>query len=94
MLDAQKGEEHFALATTADLPTDAVEVELKIVRAGNLVIAYWREDEDAEWREAGEFESDLPDTVQAGVTASNTAREITAEFGYIRLLPGIGRQVP
>ena len=92
MLDALRGEEHIPLASTADIPTDTPEVELRIVRSGRLFIAYWREDEDGEWREAGEFESDYPETVQAGVTVSNTAREVTAEFAYIRLLPGITEQ--
>lgn len=94
MLDSQKGAEYLAIATPADLATDAAEVELRIVRTDNIFIAFWRENEDAEWREAGEFESDFPDTVQAGVMASNTARNATAEFAYIRLLPGVDRQAP
>ena len=88
-MDALRGEEHIPLADPADVPTDAPEVELKIVRTGSLFIAYWREDQEGERREAGEFETDYPDTVQAGITVSNTAREATAEFAYIRLFPGI-----
>jgi hypothetical protein len=60
---------------------------MKIVRSSNTFVAYWREDENSEWREAGEFASDYPETVFAGLVACNTAREMTVEFGYIRLLP-------
>ena len=65
------------------------EVELKIVRTGRVFTAYWRLNDESEWWEAGEFESDYPDTVLAGVAACNTAREVTAEFAYIRLLPAL-----
>ena len=62
---------------------------MKIVRSGRVFSAYWRGGENAEWRAVGEFESDYPETVMAGLTASNTAREVTAEFAYIRLLPPV-----
>jgi regulation of enolase protein 1 (concanavalin A-like superfamily) len=88
-IDVRKGADQTPLVTPGDIQTEAPEVELKIVRTGRLFTAYWREDENAEWREAGEFESDYPDTILAGVIACNTAREVTAEFAYIKLLPAI-----
>jgi beta-xylosidase len=86
-IDVRTGDEHMALATPNDIQTDLPEVEMKLVRSGRTLIAYWREDENSEWREAGEYESDYPDTVFAGLIACNTAIETTVEFGYIRLLP-------
>ncbi|MFM9903855.1 MAG: DUF1349 domain-containing protein [Pyrinomonadaceae bacterium] len=86
-IDVRKGEEYRPLVTPEDIQTDAGEVDMKIVRKGNLFTAFWRLDENAEWREASEFESDYPDTILAGLVACNTAREVTAEFAYIRLLP-------
>jgi regulation of enolase protein 1 (concanavalin A-like superfamily) len=88
-IDVRKGDEYSPIVTPSDIPTEASEVELKIVRTGRVFIAYWREDENAEWREAGEYESDYPETIITGLVACNTAREVTAEFAYIRLLPGI-----
>ncbi len=88
-IDVQRGNEYKPVVTPADIKTDLSEVELKIVRSGGLFAAYWRENENFEWREAGEFESDYPDTILAGVSASNTARALTAEFVYIRLLPSV-----
>jgi hypothetical protein len=93
-MDVQKGTDFTPIVTPNDLQTDLGEIEMKIVRIGRIFIAYWREDDEAEWREAGEFESDYPDTIQAGVVACNTAREVTAEFAFIRLLPGIKPQQP
>lgn len=78
---------HQTLATTADLPTDIPEIELRLARLGQTFTAYFREDENAEWRGAGEFQSGFPDTVYAGLIVSNTASEVVAEFAYIRLLP-------
>lgn len=86
-IDIRKGDDQTSLVTTSDLQTDLPEIEMKIVRNGSTFIAYWREDENSEWREAGEFVSDYPETVFAGLVACNTAREMTVEFGYIRLLP-------
>ncbi len=86
-LDVNKKGIFEPLAAPGEIQTEAGEVEMKIVRVGMIFSAYWREDENAEWREAGRFESDYPETVLAGITASNTARETMAEFGYIRLLP-------
>lgn len=86
-IDVRKGDEYTPLVTPNDLQTDLAEIDMKIVRSGRTFLAYWREDEHSEWREAGEFESDYPDTIFAGLIACNTARETTVEFGYIRLLP-------
>lgn len=91
-IDVQKGTEFTPIVTPNEIQTDLAEIEMKIVRTRRLFIAYWREDEETEWREAGEFESDYPDTIQVGVVACNTAREITAEFAFIRLLPGFKPQ--
>ena len=86
-LDVNRKGSFEPLVAPGEIQTDVGEVEMRIVRAGNVFSAYWREDENGEWRAAGEFASDYPEIVMAGITASNTAREITAEFGYIRLLP-------
>ena len=86
-LDVSKNGLFGPFAAPGEIQTDVGEVEMRIVRAGNVFSAYWREDENGEWRAAGEFESDYPDTIMAGIAASNTAREVTAEFAYIRLLP-------
>ena len=88
-IDVRKADEYKPIVTPDDIQTDADEVELKIVRSGKIFTAYWRLNEDSEWREAGEFESDYPETVLAGLVACNTAREVTAEFAYIRLLPAV-----
>jgi regulation of enolase protein 1 (concanavalin A-like superfamily) len=76
-----------SLVTTADLQTDLTELDLKLVRMGRSISAYWRVDAEAEWREAANFELNLPETVLTGIVACNTAREVVAEFQYIRLLP-------
>ena len=86
-IDTRRGDDYKPLVTPADIQTDAEEVELKVVRTGTTFTAYWRLDEKAEWREAGKFETDYPDTILAGLVACNTAREVTAEFEYIRLQP-------
>jgi regulation of enolase protein 1 (concanavalin A-like superfamily) len=86
-IDVRRQDEYKPLVTPDDIQTDAGQVDLKVVRRGKLFIAYWRIDEESEWREAGEFESDYADTVLAGLITCNTAREVTAEFAYIRLLP-------
>lgn len=86
-VDVCKGGEYSPLVTPDDLPTDAEQVDLKIVRHGRIFTAYWRLGEESEWSEAGKFESNFPATVLAGLIACNTAREVTAEFAYIRLLP-------
>lgn len=87
LLDVRKGTEFTPVATTADIATEAESVDLKVVRSGKVFTAYWRENENAEWRLAGEYESEYPETIQIGLVACNTAREVIAEFAYIHLLP-------
>jgi hypothetical protein len=86
-LDVRSGGEYKSLATPDEIPTTLGQVDLKIVRTGGKFTAYWRESEGAEWQKAGDYESDFPQTVFAGLVASNTARDVTAEFNYIRLAP-------
>jgi regulation of enolase protein 1 (concanavalin A-like superfamily) len=86
-LDVRKDAEYQPLTTPDDIPTEAKQVELKILRKGKQIFAFWRPDEDAEWKSAGEFLSDYPDSVQIGVIGCNTAAPITAEFAYINLGP-------
>ncbi|MEP6788287.1 MAG: DUF1349 domain-containing protein [Acidobacteriota bacterium] len=87
LLDTRKGTEFAPIATTASIATESESVDLKVVRMGKVFTAYWRENENAEWRLAGDYESEYPETIQIGLVACNTAREVVAEFGYIRLLP-------
>lgn len=88
-IDVRKDGEYKSILTPNDIQTDAGEVDLKIVRSGKMFTAYWRLDEESEWREAGEYASDYPETVMAGLIVCNTAREVVAEFGFIRLLPAL-----
>lgn len=86
-LDINDQGQYRPIVTPDEIQTDADEVDLKIVRIDKTLTAYWRIDEEAEWREAGTIESNFTDTVLAGIAVANTAREITAEFAYIKLLP-------
>jgi regulation of enolase protein 1 (concanavalin A-like superfamily) len=86
-LSASRAGEMRVVTTPADIPTEDPDVQLRLVRSGSIVTAFWREDEAAEWRPAGEVQFDLPETVRAGLIVCNTAREISAEFTYIKLLP-------
>jgi regulation of enolase protein 1 (concanavalin A-like superfamily) len=86
-LDVRKQDQYESLTTPGEVPTTARSVELKISRRGNVFTAYWRQNENAEWREVEEFVSAFPDTVLAGVIGCNTAAEIAVEFTNIRLLP-------
>ncbi len=79
------------LVAPGEIQTDVDEVDMKIVRKGNTFSTYWREDESTGWRVAGEFESDYPETILTGLVASNTARDVTAEFAYIRLFPAAAK---
>ena len=88
-IDVRTPDEYKPIITPNDIQTEAEQVDLKIVRTGKLFTAYWRIDEESEWREAGEYKSDYPATILAGLIACNTAREVTAEFAYIRLLPAV-----
>ncbi len=86
-IDVRNEGEYRPIVTPNDIETDAGQVDLRIVRSGSLISAYWRLNEEAEWRVAGEYESNMFGTILAGIVASNTAREVKAEFAYIRLLP-------
>lgn len=86
-LDVRDRGAYSPIATPDEIQTELEEVELKLVRSGKKFSAYWRENEDSSWRIAGDYESDFPETVLAGLIACNTARELTAEFAYIRLSP-------
>lgn len=86
-LDARKQDQYEPLTTPGEVPTTAKSVELKISRRGNVFTAYWRQNENAEWRKIEEFISTFPDTVLAGVIGCNTATEIAVEFSNIKLLP-------
>lgn len=86
-LDVQQGDRFEAITTTNDVQTDLAEVDLRLVRIGGTFTTYWRADEDAAWRDAGEYVSTYPETILAGLVACNTAREVTVEFAYIKLLP-------
>ncbi len=86
-LDLRLRDKYSPIVTPDDLPTELEEVDLRVVRTGRRFLAYWRENEDGAWREAGSVDVDFPATVMAGLAACNTAREVIAEFGYIRLLP-------
>lgn len=86
-LDVRKQDQYESLTTPGEVPTTSKSVELKISRRGNVFTAYWRQNENAEWREIEEFVSAFPETVFAGVIGCNTANEIAVEFSNIRLLP-------
>ena len=86
-LDRRNNQGYDAIATPEKIPTEATEVELKFVRKGKNFQAFWRENEDGEWKLVGEYASDYPETVKIGLIGVNTAEEITAEFAYIKLVP-------
>lgn len=86
-LDVRKQDQYESLTTPGEVPTTAKSVELRISRRGNVFTAYWRQNENAEWREVEEYISTFPETVLAGVIGCNTATEIAVEFSNIRFLP-------
>lgn len=86
-LDVRKADEYVALTTPEQAPTDASEVDLKMVRIGQTFIAYWRLNDESEWKEIGEYKSDYPDSVKVGLIGVNTGDEITARFDHIKLQP-------
>lgn len=90
-IDIRESDDYRPLVTPNDIQTDAGVVDLKIVRAGQTFIAYWRLNEKADWSEAARYESDYPEAVFAGLIACNTAEPVVVEFGYIRLLPYLRR---
>lgn len=87
-LDVMKAGSYSSITTTEDIATDAETVDLRILRKGNLFVAFWRLDQEDEWKEVGEFDSSYPNSIKAGLIGVSTADKITAEFAYIRLLPG------
>ena len=88
-MDVRTGDNYQALTTPDQVPTDASEVELKLIRSGQVLIAFWRLNEESEWKEVGEFTSDYPESVRVGLIGVNTAEEITAEFDHIKLQPAV-----
>lgn len=86
-VDVRRDAEYQPLTTPEDVPTESKQVGLKIWRKGKQIFAFWRPDENAEWKSAAEFLSDYPDSVQVGVIGCNTAAPISAEFAYINLGP-------
>jgi regulation of enolase protein 1 (concanavalin A-like superfamily) len=84
-LDVREAGEYRSIVTPREIQTDAGETEMRIVRSGQVFTGFWRVADDPEWRKAGEFVSDYPEAIHAGLVACNTAEEITAEFQYIRL---------
>lgn len=90
-LDSRTGGDYRSVTLPSEVPTNAKSIDLKILRSGNILYAFWRGDENAEWKEIGDVEYDFPATVQAGIIACNTAFEgIPVEFSYIKLAPGRG----
>ncbi len=86
-LDARTNGEYRSITPPSDVPTNAKSVDLRILRAGKTLYAFWRTDENAEWKEIGDVDYDFPATVHAGIIACNTATEIPVEFSYIKLAP-------
>jgi len=88
-LDARTKEDYKPITTPDQSATEAKTVDLKLVRMGKKFIAFWRLDEESEWKEVGEFDSDYPDVIQVGIIACNTGAEIPVEFSYIKLAPAV-----
>lgn len=88
-LDARTNGDYRPITPPSDVPTDAKSVDLRILRTGKFLYAFWRADENAEWKEIGEVEYDFPSTVQAGIIACNTGPAIPVEFSYIKLAPAV-----
>lgn len=86
-LDVRTTTDYKPITTPDQAATEAKMVDLKILRMGKKFIAFWRLDDESEWREVGEFDSDYPDTVQVGIIACNTGADIPVEFSYIKLAP-------
>ena len=86
-MDVRTGPNYRAVTTPEDAPTDASSVELKLLRSGNTFTAFWRPNEDSEWKEVGEYESDYPAAIEVGVIACNTGKPIPVEFYGLKLSP-------
>lgn len=85
--DKREDEVYEPVVTQEKFPTSAGEVELKFRRVGKDFTAFWREVGKTEWKEVGKVMTNYPETVQIGLIGVNTADEITAEFGFIKILP-------
>ncbi len=86
-IDVRENGEYRSLVTPNEIQTDSGETEMRIVRNGQVFTAHWRAVKSNEWLKAGEFVSDYPESILAGLVMCNTAEEVTATFAYIRLLP-------
>ena len=86
-LDVRTPTDYKPLSTPGDVPTTAGEIDLKIIRKGNVLTAFWRLNEESEWKEAGANEAALPNALLVGLIGCNTASEIKASFSYIKLGP-------
>jgi regulation of enolase protein 1 (concanavalin A-like superfamily) len=84
--DKREDEIFEPIATQEKFPTDAKTVELKMRRTGREFTAFWRV-AGGEWKEVGKYLSSYPETVQVGLIACNTGREIAVEFDYVKLAP-------
>lgn len=89
-VEVMDGQGHRPLVTADEIPTDLGSVDLKLVRRGNTFTAFWRSEEGAQWAEVVKYVSAFPPTINVGLTASNTARDVIVEFGYIKLNPASG----
>jgi regulation of enolase protein 1 (concanavalin A-like superfamily) len=85
--DVKTPGEYKVVTTPEDIPYEGGVVELRLLRNGSKVLAFWRSNEDNEWKDAGDAEVGLSDVVVAGLIACNTAREYDVDFAYIRLAP-------
>lgn len=88
-LDSRTTAGYDPITTPDRAETQASAVDLKILRLGKTFTAFWRADENAEWKEVGEFVSDFPETVLVGIIACNTGAVIPVEFQYIKLAPAV-----
>ena len=89
--DSRKNDDYTPISTPDRAATDAGEVDLKIIRMGKKFIAFWRLNEEGEWKEIGEFESDFPETVRVGLIGVNTSDDIIAEFSNVKLMPAAAK---
>lgn len=88
-LDSRTTAGYEPITTPDQVETDASTVDLKLLRQGKTFTAFWRPDENAEWKEVGEFVSNFPETVSVGIIACNTGAVISVEFEYIKLAPAV-----
>lgn len=86
-LDVRMEDKYEPLSTPQDIATEADEVELRLIRKGKQFSAYWRLNEEAEWREVGQVELAYGESVEVGLLGCNTGDDIVAEFSFIKLAP-------